>query len=281
VQRGLFDDLGSSRVIVDDDEPHATSTKSASSDGFNLHAAVRIGADDDVGREKLVRYCARPPFSLERLSVLADGRIAYAIKTARRGATHRILTPIELLARIAAITPPPRHPFLRYHGVLAPAAKWRKEIVPRTSGAKAPVHACREPSRDSTPSPTSSPAPLPSHSPSQPQPPSASQAAPSTAHVTLRSSHPPQDPDPHAITEAHRSRLHDGRLLATSPRLDWATLLARTYAVDVLVCPRCGGAARVVAAVTDPRVIRQILAHLREPPARAPPSGAREPLLEV
>jgi hypothetical protein len=29
-------------------------------DGFNLHAGVRIEAGDDAGREKLVRYAARP-----------------------------------------------------------------------------------------------------------------------------------------------------------------------------------------------------------------------------
>jgi hypothetical protein len=37
----------------------------------------------------------------------------------------------DRLARLAALIPAPRHPFLRYHGVLAAASKWRKEIVPR------------------------------------------------------------------------------------------------------------------------------------------------------
>jgi hypothetical protein len=30
-------------------------------------------------------------------------------------------------------------------------------------------------------------------------------------------------------------------------------------------------------ALTEPELIRKILAHVREPPARAPPSGASEP----
>ena len=34
---------------------------------------------------------------------------------------------------------------------------------------------------------------------------------------------------------------------------------------------------RIVAAINDPAVIRKILEHVREPPARAPPSGARDP----
>jgi hypothetical protein len=27
--------------------------------GFDVHGAVRIAADDDEGRERLIRYCAR------------------------------------------------------------------------------------------------------------------------------------------------------------------------------------------------------------------------------
>jgi len=76
-------------------------------DGFNVQAAVRIEADDDQGRERLVRYCARPCFALDRLSVLPDGRVAYRIKYGGRGSTHRVLTPIELLARLAALVPMP------------------------------------------------------------------------------------------------------------------------------------------------------------------------------
>jgi hypothetical protein len=45
-------------------------------------------------------------------------------------------------------------------------------------------------------------------------------------------------------------------------RRRWAELLRRIYAVDVEVCPRCGGAARIVGFVTEPQVARRILAHL-------------------
>ncbi|XYI00082.1 hypothetical protein ACMHYB_10165 [Sorangium sp. So ce1128] len=49
---------------------------SATCDGFDVHYAVRIAADDDRGRERLVRYCTRPPLALDRIEVLRDGRIA-------------------------------------------------------------------------------------------------------------------------------------------------------------------------------------------------------------
>lgn len=54
---------------------------SATIDRFDVHCAVRLAADDDQGRERLVRYCTRPPFAIARIEVLRDGRIAYAIRT--------------------------------------------------------------------------------------------------------------------------------------------------------------------------------------------------------
>ncbi|WP_437989787.1 transposase [Sorangium sp. So ce145] len=49
---------------------------SAACDGFDVHCAVRIAANDDQGRERLVRYCSRPAFALDRIELLPDGRIA-------------------------------------------------------------------------------------------------------------------------------------------------------------------------------------------------------------
>ena len=58
--------------------------------------------------EKLrLRYCARPPFALDRIEELSDGRIAYRVKTVRKGKTHRVMSGPEFLARLAA--PKPSH----------------------------------------------------------------------------------------------------------------------------------------------------------------------------
>jgi hypothetical protein len=59
------------------------------------------------------------------MRMLPGGKIAYRIKKLARGAREkvRVMTPLELLARIAAIIPPPRYPLTRYHGVLAPSSK--------------------------------------------------------------------------------------------------------------------------------------------------------------
>ena len=45
-------------------------------------------------------------------------------------------------------------------------------------------------------------------------------------------------------------------------RLAWATLLRRTFQIDVLVCPRCAGPMRLISVIEDPAVIRAILTHL-------------------
>lgn len=98
---------------------------------FNVHAGVSIAAGCPQELERLLRYCARAPISLERLRILEDGRIAYQVKHAYRGRPAlRIMTPIQFMARLAALIPPPRHPLIRFHGVLAPNSKWRRAVVP-------------------------------------------------------------------------------------------------------------------------------------------------------
>jgi hypothetical protein len=67
---------------------------------------------------------------------------------------------------------------------------------------------------------------------------------------------------PEGISVRHLDRLLGGLLLATSPRVEWATLLRRTYAVDVLACPRCSGRMRLMVAITDKVTAGKILNHL-------------------
>jgi len=94
--------------------------------GFNLHASVRIAANDDLGRERLFRCCLRPPFSLDRLRLLPVGRDGYSVKNSgRRASRVRIMTPLECLARLRGLVPPPYCPLTRYHGVIAPRARLR------------------------------------------------------------------------------------------------------------------------------------------------------------
>ncbi|MBF5043284.1 MULTISPECIES: transposase [Myxococcaceae] len=64
---------------------------------------------------------------------------------------------------------------------------------------------------------------------------------------------------------------------ARTPRLDWAGLLQRTFALDVFRCTRCGGKRRVLAYLTHPPVVRAILAHVGEATGVAPLAAAQGP----
>ena len=108
---GTFVRMGNAANVEDEHRRGAKSPWTAEVDGFNIHAGVVVRHGDRDGLERLCRYGARPPFSLEKLSTLPDGRVAYRLRKPRKnGATHLVMTPVQCLARIAAIIPPPRFP---------------------------------------------------------------------------------------------------------------------------------------------------------------------------
>jgi hypothetical protein len=206
--------------------------------GFSLDASVRIEATDRPGLERVIRYCARPPFALHRLHLVGgrSDQILYILpKPDPAGRTALRLSALEFLDRLAKILPPPRIHRHRYHGVFAPNAPLRPLVTARAqednalaaqfAGLDAPPPAAPE---------------VPS-----PQPEKANRKAPDTA---------------------------------LSRHSRWATLLARIYEVVPLVCPTCQTPLAFIAVLTDPEPITQILAHIGEPtsppllhPARGPP----------
>ncbi len=77
-------------------------------DGFSLHAATRIPANDRGTLEHLCRYIARPPFSGESLALDSEGRILFKLRRAwRDGTTQLLVGPLTFLSRLAALVPPP------------------------------------------------------------------------------------------------------------------------------------------------------------------------------
>ena len=68
-----------------------------------------IGGPDRPGLERLLRYCARPPFALERIEQVNEDRIVYRLPEPQRdGRTVLSLTPLEFIDQLAALIPPPR-----------------------------------------------------------------------------------------------------------------------------------------------------------------------------
>lgn len=98
--------------------------------GFSLDAGVRIEANDPQGLERLLRYCARPAFAQERLRQIDAEHLVYeSPKPGPGGRVSQILTPQELMDRLAALIPPPRRHRHRYYGVLAPNSPLRPAVT--------------------------------------------------------------------------------------------------------------------------------------------------------
>jgi hypothetical protein len=277
VQRGQFEQrgAGSGQAAAPEDDDlrfaaRAPSRWSVELDGFNLHAGVRIAADDEEGRERLCRYGARPSFALGRLVEWPDGRIGYRVRWARSDAgPYRVMTPVEFLARLAALVPPPWYPLTRYHGVLAPASRWRPHVVPRPPGPDLRPAACPHGGTDRR---RQAPLAFPLHQ----------------VPVCRASPEGEQVYSP-VLSPSHWQRVLEGELLARAPRIDWAQLLRRTFGVDALACPKCGGRLEVLELVTAPDDAAAWLERLGlaavgtgrpEPRARAPTvrrGGSRAP----
>ncbi len=123
--------MGHSRLLVPMSDTQHASPLCAAYRGFSLHAATRVAAHRRSGLEQLCRYVARPPLAIDRLTQIGAGKLAYKLKKPwADGTTHLFFTPRQLLAKLAALVPPPRFNSVRYHGVLAPNSKARKHVVP-------------------------------------------------------------------------------------------------------------------------------------------------------
>jgi len=214
------------------------------SGGFSLDASVRIEAQDRSGLERLIRYCARPPFALERLQLISGhtDQILYLLPSPDpSGRTALRLSAFEFLDRLATILPPPRIHRHRYHGAFAPNAPLRPLVTARAEAENAALTADLVSQQAAIPEPAATPA---------------------------------GQPAPHEVAEGSGSS-------SSSRPSKWAALLARIYEAFPLVCPSCRGSLSFIAVLTDPESIGRILTHIGEPtsppllhPARGPPQTA-------
>lgn len=233
-------------------DPFKHGRRSACLDGFSLHAGVRIHEHDREGLERLCRYAMRPPLALHRLSPGPEGTVVYRMKRPRGGSLFLVLTPDELVARLATLVPPPRTHALRYHGLFAPHCKDRGRVVPAGPG-RAHRHGERAASAEVAPA-----APVD-------QMPQAAQDRPSGPRPAERPGVPLTPPPTPPGRAGPRTRV------------PWADLLRKVFAVDVLECPGCGGRLEVLAFITEQAVARKILDHLGLASQAPPLAPARPP----
>ena len=115
------------------------------------------------------------------------------------------------MKKLAALVPRRWLNLVRYHAILAPNARHRRQVVPELTVPAAPAEAC---------------APVP-------------------------------------VTHPHR--------------LSWAVLLVRVFALDVTICPACGGRLHLTAALTDPASVRRYLSGVGLPSQGPPVTPPRPP----
>jgi DNA-directed RNA polymerase subunit RPC12/RpoP len=120
VKRGLLDSIDGEVMLL-----------ARHGGGFSVDASVCIAADDRAGLERLLRYCARPPFAMERLHRKGQDHLLYHCPKPQSGGKQGdlIMTPCEFIAKIAALVPPPRTHRHRYFGVLAPNSPLRAAVT--------------------------------------------------------------------------------------------------------------------------------------------------------
>ena len=195
--------------------------------------------------EHLCRYAGRAAIAENRLSELPDGRVAYSLKKRwKDGTTHVVMTKQVLMERLCALVPRPRRHLVTYHGVFAPAAGIRRWVVPKVESEVA----------------------LPASASGA----SAGLVAAAVRVVVGGGALQPGGASLQAeLAESVRRSLSARTLGArrkrrTGPRrrYPWAELLRRVFLIEVLVCPRCGGPRRLLAAIQDPESIRKVLGSL-------------------
>jgi hypothetical protein len=230
---------------------------------MSLHAAVAVPARDRRRLERLCRYVARPPLANERLDELPDGRLALRLKTRwRDGTSHLLMERSELIERLVPLIPPPRAHQVRYHGILAPCASWRDQVVP-AGDAAIQVTGCEPEAK------TEGPIEHPPNAECSAAPTGTRDNAPGVGSSSALN-------DPYLPAAGGVALPVDPRGADSKPairhRRGWAELLQRVFGVDALRCPRCGSTMRIIAAIEDPDIARKILECLKLP-ARAPPLG--------
>jgi hypothetical protein len=111
----------------------APRSRSAFLDGFSLDADVAIHRNDRSGLERVLRYSDRPALANDRLAVDDQARVTYRLRRPTPlGKRQLTIEPVDFLARLATLIPPPRQTQVRYFGVFSAHHSFRARVVPGT-----------------------------------------------------------------------------------------------------------------------------------------------------
>jgi Putative transposase len=120
------------RIVLDPDaHPVAKGNLCGQHRGFNLHGATKVAANDKQGRLALCKYVLRPPLANDRLAIIDADHVRLDFKKPwSDGTTSVEIAPLALIARLAALVPPPRRHLTGYFGVLSSHSSHRSQCVP-------------------------------------------------------------------------------------------------------------------------------------------------------
>lgn len=111
--------------------PRAPKVAGARADDASVRVTPALAAGDRPGLVRLARYLTRPWIEPSRVEVGEGGRATVAMSRARRdGARALEWDAGDLHARILGAAPPSATHPIAFHGVLAPRASMRSELVP-------------------------------------------------------------------------------------------------------------------------------------------------------
>jgi hypothetical protein len=89
----------------------------ASRGGFDLEGAVVVPGRDRARLERVCRYALRPPITQDRIRQTDEGDVLLELRHRwNDGTTHLRFHPLELLERLASLTPRPRINLVLYYG---------------------------------------------------------------------------------------------------------------------------------------------------------------------
>jgi hypothetical protein len=166
------------------------------------------------------------------------------------------------MERLCALVPKPRKHLVTYHGVLAPASGLRPQVVPRRVEEEGEAGGCRHGATGEA------------------------DGAASVEGVVAAGCDGVENVAVAALLRQQaerrvRARLRvphgGGRRRGGRRRYSWAELLQRAFGIEVLVCPKCSGVRRVLAAIHDPGSIARVLLAMGLSSAVPEQAGCRSP----
>ena len=166
------------------------------------------------------------------------------------------------MERLCALVPKPRKHLVTYHGVLAPASGLRPQVVPRQLVEEVDAGGCRHGAGGG------------------------GDGAASVEGVMAAGGDGVENVAVAALLRQQAERRVRARLRVPHGgggrrggrrRYSWAELLQRAFGIEVLVCPKCSGVRRVLAAIHDPASIAQVLLAMGLAVAGSEQAGCRSP----